>query len=117
MSAGDIDGDGKADIVFGGGPGGGPRVMVISGASLLQNVDAALKSPIANFFAFDAELRGGVRPAVKDADGDGKLDLVIGSGEGDRARVKVYRGSNLATPVIDVDVFGAQILLDGVYVG
>ena len=117
VSAGDIDGDGKAEIVFGGGPGGGPRVMVISGASLLQSVDAALKSPIANFFAFDAELRGGVRPAVKDADGDGKLDLVIGSGEGDRARVKVYRGSNLATPVIDVDVFGAQILLDGVYVG
>lgn len=117
ISAGDVDGDGKADIVFGGGPGGGPRVTVASGASIMQNVDFAISSPISNFFAFDSSLRGGVRPAVKDVDGDGKLDLVIGSGEGDKARVKVYRGSNLVTPVIDIDVFGAQTLLDGVYVG
>jgi hypothetical protein len=117
ISAGDINGDGKADLVFGGGPGGGPRILIASGATLLQNAETAMTKPLANFFAFADSLRGGVRPAVKDADGDGKFDLVLGSGEADKARVKVYRGSNLSTPVVEVDVFNSQILAEGIYVG
>lgn len=117
ISAGDINGDGKADLVFGGGPGGGPRILVASGATLMQNAETAMTKPLANFFAFTDSLRGGVRPAVKDADGDGKLDLVIGSGEADKARVKIYRGSNLSTPVVEVDVFNSQILAEGIFVG
>jgi hypothetical protein len=117
ISAGDINGDGKADLVFGGGPGGGPRVTVVSGLSILQNPEFTIQTPISNFFAFDSEDRGGVRPQVKDVDGDGKKDLVVGSGEGNKARVRIYRGSNLVTPILDVEVFNGANLSNGVYVG
>ena len=37
-----------------------------------------------------------MRVAAKDADGDGVADLVIGSGEGQPSRVRVYLGLNFA---------------------
>jgi hypothetical protein len=44
VAAGDVDGDGHADIITGAGPGGGPHVAVFSGASLQL---------LASFFAYD----------------------------------------------------------------
>ena len=55
LAVGDLDGDGKADIIGGGGPGGGPRVLALSGLDLLGNKQTQL----ANFFAGDANARGG----------------------------------------------------------
>jgi hypothetical protein len=76
VAAGDLDGDGKADLIFGGGPGGGPRVMVVSGNDLFRGGPTeAIAKPLANFFAGDDTLRDGVELDTQFTS-DGKVELV-----------------------------------------
>jgi hypothetical protein len=128
VTAGDLDGDGKADLAFGGGPGGAPRVRVFNGAKALAagpfaDADAiADTAQVANFFAGDTASRGGVRLTMRDADGDGTADLIAGSGEGEPAAVRVYKSATLlgsANPSPDqtLDPFGGATLANGVFVG
>ena len=91
VAAGDIDGDGKAELIAGGGPGGGPRVTVFSGNALLVNVEI----PVGDFFAGDPNSRGGVRVAVKNLDGDNRADIITGSGTGAGSKVTSYFGKNI----------------------
>jgi hypothetical protein len=122
-AAGDINGDGFADLIFGGGPGGGPRVYILSGEFLVSGNQNLFSRPIANFFVDgNGQDRGGVRLAVKNADGDSKADLVVGSGAGSPAKVRVYHGTDFSgtdEPVTfqNINVFGSAVLADGVYVG
>ncbi len=120
---GDISGDGFADLIFGGGPGGAPRVFILSGALHTSNSPNLFSQPVANFFvAGNANDRGGVRLAAKNADGDAKADLAVGSGEGSPANVRVYLGKNFTgggepSAFQDISVFGGVALTDGVFVG
>ncbi len=116
VTAGDLNGDGFADLIAGGGPGGGPRVLVFDGKSLRTNQYANL----ANFFGGDVNGRGGIRIGVKDLDGDSRADLVVGSGAGAGSHVTAYLGKNIApagTPPagLDFDVFAG--FTGGVFVG
>lgn len=124
VSMGDINGDGFADLIFGGGPGGAPRVFVLSGQLISAgNVSGAYTAPVANFFvAGNTNDRGGVRVAATDADGDNKADLAVGSGENVASGVRVYLGSNFTAPtepttVQSLNPFNAAVLAGGVYVG
>jgi hypothetical protein len=95
VAAGDVSGDGFAEVIFGGGPGGGPRVLALDGQRILANAATAINQPVANFFAFDATQRGGVHAAVAELDTDARLDLVIGSGDDAAPSVRTYRGVDL----------------------
>ncbi len=124
VAAGDVTGDGFADLVFGGGPGGAARVFVLSGALVSAgNVAGAQATPVANFFVGgDLNDRGGARVGVTNADGDGKMDLVVGSGAGRAAKARVYLGTNVTgagepTAFQDLTLFGGAVLTDGVFVG
>lgn len=86
VAAGDVDGDGYADIIVGADTGGGPQVAVFSGK------DGSLR---ASFYALPARFGGGVRVAAADVDGDGEADIIVGAGPGARAQVTIFRGTDL----------------------
>jgi hypothetical protein len=106
VAVGDVDGDGKADIITGAGAGGGPHVEVFSGA------DNHLET---SFFAFNSGFAGGVSVATAAVNGTGKLDLVVGGGAGQQSEVKAMQADTLAT-VQDFTAFNPAFL-GGVFVG
>jgi CSLREA domain-containing protein len=81
VAAGDVNGDGYADLVAGGGAGGA-EVLVLNGIdlSLLWSV-----TPYPGFF-------GGAWVAAGDVTGDGFADVVTGAGAGGGPHVKVFDG-------------------------
>ncbi|MFO0847306.1 MAG: malectin domain-containing carbohydrate-binding protein [Gemmataceae bacterium] len=87
VAAGDVNGDGIADLVVGAGAGGGPHVRVIDGRT---------RADVSSFFAFDPAFTGGVFVAAGDLDGDGRADVVAGAGAGGGPRVRAVSGGDLA---------------------
>ena len=88
VATADVTGDRIPDVVAAAGPGGGPRVEVLDGAT-----GAVVK----DFFAFESTFTGGSFVAAADLDRDGFADLVISPDQGGGPRVRVLSGRTGAT--------------------
>lgn len=80
VAAGDIDNDGRDEIVTGAGRGGGPHVRIF-------NKDGA---GLGGFFAFAPSFSGGINVAAGDFNGDGRAEIAVGAGPGGGPHVKLF---------------------------
>jgi hypothetical protein len=115
VAAGKFNGDARADIVVGATAGGPAHVKVFDGAQLGQvRADGRIsnRALLVSQTVFGASFQGGVRVGAVDRNGDGRPDLVVGSGVGDPSRVRVLDGLTLA----QLDSFFAFDLQDGAFV-
>ncbi|MFO0936525.1 MAG: VCBS repeat-containing protein [Gemmataceae bacterium] len=107
-AVGDVNGDGRADLVVAAGAGGGPRVAIFDGSNLGATGGPKL---VGDFYAFEPTVGVGVNVAVGDVTGDGHADLIFGAGKGGAPRVRVFSGVTVLnervphSPVIPINDF------------
>jgi hypothetical protein len=89
VAAGDLDGDGRADVITGAGREGGPHVRGFRSPDLAE---------LANFFAYDGAFTGGVRVATGDFDADGRDEIITSPGAGTGPHVRIFR----TQPVVEL---------------
>lgn len=84
VATGDVDGDGRDEIITGAGPGGGPHVKVWKyNAGVISQVGGG-------FFAYDPGFTSGVRVGTADLGGNHNAEIVTGPGSGGGPNVKGF---------------------------
>jgi hypothetical protein len=117
VAAGDVTGDGFADVVVGEGNGGGSTVRVFDGRTGSDVRDITAFDPglvLPSQVVSDNRYTSGVRVGVTNAIG-GPAGIVVGTGVGRSPHVKVISFSSLGT-VQDLVPF-SPFFLGGVWVG
>jgi uncharacterized delta-60 repeat protein len=87
VAAGDVNGDGFADIIVSADRGGGPQVTITSGK------DGTM---LASFYATAPTFTGGIRVACADLFGTGHADVIAAAGPGGGPQVTIFSGKTLS---------------------
>ena len=87
LTTGDVNNDGVRDIIASTGGGTQPRVVALDGVSGATLLD---------FNPFTRGFRAGVTVAVTDTDRNGVNEIIVGSGVGDRALVRIFDSVTLS---------------------
>jgi hypothetical protein len=94
IAGGDVDGDGRDDIITGPDAGSSPHVRVFA---LAKDGTA---SQLSSFLAYSPAFGGGVRVAAGDLDGDGVAEIITSPGRGGGPQVLVISRSTAGQPVL-----------------
>jgi phosphodiesterase/alkaline phosphatase D-like protein len=87
VAVGDLNGDGRLELITGAGAGGGPHVKAFA---LNFSAGRATTQEVASFFAYAPSFSGGVSVAAGDVNGDGAFDIITGAGPGGGPHVKAF---------------------------
>jgi hypothetical protein len=82
VTTGDINGDGKDEIIVGAGPGGGANVRLFNFQGKYLNW---------HIFPFGQDFKGGVDVATGDVDRDGINEIIVSQLSNGQAWIKVYK--------------------------
>lgn len=96
VAMGDVDGDGKDEIITGAGSGGGPHVRVFEADGLVRTI---------GFMAFHPDYRGGIDVAAGDVDGDGRDEIGVCQ-KTEQAWCKVYEFNSKHTQLGEWKAYG-----------
>ncbi|MBX3400769.1 MAG: PKD domain-containing protein [Gemmataceae bacterium] len=106
VAAGDVEGDGRAEIIVAAGPGSLPIVRAF---------DAVSGKQVTEFQAYEESYTGGVRVAAFDYDGDGRTDILTGTGFGGGPAHRIWKP--FTNTILESFYSFEDTFIGGVYVG
>ena len=89
VAAGDLNGDGRAEVITGAGPGGSPHVRVLTDTN--HNLKVSDDAAISDYYAYDSGFKGGVYVAA----GRDSNYVITGAGETGGPHVRIFHPNGL----------------------